>query len=120
MKVSDAPGQQPLRGEVWQVQFSPTKGREQDGSRPAMIISVDKFNHGPADLVIAIPITRTRRQIASHVLVPKGEGGLDSDSYIMVEAIRSISKERLLSYRGELTYPRIEAVQQILRVLLKL
>jgi mRNA interferase MazF len=83
-----------------------------------MIISVDKFNKGPADLVIAIPITRTPRQIASHVFVAKGEGGLDSDSYIMVEAIRSISKERLLSYRGDLAYSTIEQVQHLLRVLL--
>jgi len=88
LKAAATAAQQPLRGEVWQVQFSPTKGREQDGSRPAMIISVDKFNQGPAELVIAVPITRTHRQIASHVFVPKGEAGLDSDSYIMVEAVR--------------------------------
>ncbi len=111
---------QPLRGDVWQVQFSPTKGREQDGSRPAMIVSVDKFNRGLAELVIAIPITRTHRGIASHVFVAKDEGGLDSDSYIMVEAIRSVSKERMLSYRGDLQYPAIEQVNQILRVLLNL
>ncbi len=85
-----------------------------------MIISVDKFNQGPADLVIALPITKTNRNIPSHVFVPKGEAGLDADSYIKVEDIRSISKERLVRYRGELSYPRIEAVEQILRVLLKL
>lgn len=62
--------------------------------------------------------TRTNRQIASHVSVPKGEGGLDSDSYIMVEAIRSISKERLLHYRGELAYMTVEKVEYIIRVLL--
>ncbi len=85
-----------------------------------MIISVDKFNHGPAELVIVIPITKKNRNIPSHVFVPKGEAGLVIDSYIKVEDIRSISKERLIRYRGDLTYPRIEAVQQILRVLLKL
>lgn len=85
-----------------------------------MIISVNKFNQGPADLVIALPITKTNRNIPSHVFVPKGEAGLDGDSYIKVEDIRSISKERLVRYRGYLTFPRIEAVEQILRVLLKL
>jgi mRNA-degrading endonuclease toxin of MazEF toxin-antitoxin module len=54
------------------------------------------------------------------VLAPKGEAGLESDSYIMVEAVRSVSKERLVRYRGELSYPRIEEVEQMLRVLLKL
>ena len=71
MKTAAAPSQQPSRGEVWQVQFSPTRGREQEGSRPAMIVSVDKFNHGPAELVIVIlhaPIVRLRRIL----LVPKG------------------------------------------------
>jgi mRNA interferase MazF len=119
-RVAAASIRQPLRGDVWQVQFSPTKGREQDGSRPAMIVSVDKFNKGPAELVIAIPITRTRRGIASHVFVARHEGGMDSHSYIMVEAIRTVSKERLLSYRGDLQYPTIEQVSQILRVLLNL
>ncbi len=120
MKAPVTEHRQPSLGEVWQVQFSPTKGREQAGARPAMIVSVDKFNRGPAELVIVIPLTRTHRQIASHVPVPKGEAGLDSDSYIMVEAVRSVSKERLLDYRGVLTYPRVEQVQHILRVLLNL
>jgi len=85
-----------------------------------MIISADKFNHGPAELVILIPITSVNKHIASHVPVPKGEAGLDVDSYIKVEDIRSISKDRLISYRGALTYPRVEQVQHRLRVILKL
>ncbi|MFN2603715.1 MAG: type II toxin-antitoxin system PemK/MazF family toxin [Gemmatimonadaceae bacterium] len=120
MKPGSQPPHQPSRGEVWQVALNPTRGREQSGERPAMIISVDKFDHGPADLVIVIPITKTNKNIPSHIFVPKGEGGLDVDSYIKVEDIRSISKERLIRFRGDLSYPRIEAVQQILRVLLKL
>jgi mRNA interferase MazF len=110
----------PSRGEVWQVGHDPTKGREQQGSRPALVISVDKFNHGPAELVIVIPITKVNKQLPSHVLIPKGEAGLDFDSYIMVEDIRSVSTERLQYCRGSVTYPRIEAVQRILRVLLQL
>lgn len=111
---------QPSRGEVWQVALDPVKGREQSGSRPAMVISVDKFNHGPAELVIVIPITKRAKGIPSHVFVPKGEAGLDIDSYIKVEDVRSVSTERLVKHRGDVTYPRIEQVQQILRVLLGL
>lgn len=111
---------QPLRGDVWQVQLSPTPGREQTGSRPAMIVSVDKFNKGLADLVIAIPITRTNRGIPSHIKVDAAESGLESESYIMVEQIRSISKARLLNYRGTLEGSTVESVEQILRVLMRL
>lgn len=85
-----------------------------------MIVSVDRFNQGAAELVIVIPITKVEKHVASHVPVPKGEAGLEFDSFIKVEDIRSISKERLIRYRGDLTYPRIEAVERILRVLLKL
>ncbi len=102
------------------MSLNPTRGREQSGDRPALIISVNGFNHGSADLVIVLPITKTNRNIPSHVFVPKGEGGLDVDSYVKVEDVRSISKQRLIGYRGDLTYPRIESVEQILRVLLDL
>ena len=120
MSKATSPQSVPLRGEVWQVELRPTRGREQDGQRPAMIVSVDKFNKGAAELVIVIPITSRNKGIPSHVHVPRGEAGLDSDSYIMCEAIRSISKERLIRHRGDLTYPRIEQVEQLLRILLKL
>lgn len=85
-----------------------------------MVISEDKFNHGPAEMVIVIPITSKNKQIPSHVFVPRGEAGLSSDSYIKVEDIRAVSKERLVGYLGDLTYPRIDQVQHLLRVLLKL
>ncbi len=34
---------QPLRGEIWLVALDPTIGREQAGTRPALIISDDLF-----------------------------------------------------------------------------
>ena len=110
----------PSRGDVWMVDLSPTRGREQDGMRPALVLSVDKFNHGPADLVIVVPITKTERRIPTHVLVPAGEAGLTFDSYIKCEDLRSISKDRLVRRMGEVTYPRIESVQKYVRVLLGL
>jgi mRNA interferase MazF len=102
------------------VDLRPTRGREQDGTRPALVLSVDKFNHGPADLVIVVPITKTQRSIPTHVLVPKGEAGLTFDSYIKCEDLRSISKDRLVRYMGDVAYTRIESVQRYVRLLLGL
>lgn len=102
------------------VDLRPVRGREQDGVRPAMVLSVDKFNHGPADLVIVLPITTKRKNIPTHVPVPKGEAGLAEDSYIKCEDIHSVSKDRLQSYRGDLKYPYIERVQLFVRLLLGL
>ncbi|MCU0618869.1 MAG: type II toxin-antitoxin system PemK/MazF family toxin [Gemmatimonadaceae bacterium] len=88
--------------------------------RPALVLSVDKFNHGPAELVIVVPITTTRRSIPTHVLIPAGEAGLTFDSFIKCEDIRSISTDRLIRYMGDVTYPRLESVQRLVRVLLGL
>ena len=41
-----------LRGEIWQVNLNPTRGHEQAGIRPALVLSVDVFHNGPAELVI--------------------------------------------------------------------
>jgi hypothetical protein len=38
----------PCRGEIWRVNLNPSRGHEQAGIRPALIVSVDMFNHGPA------------------------------------------------------------------------
>jgi len=37
----------PLRGEVWMLNFDPTRGHEQAGTHPALILSVDVFNAVP-------------------------------------------------------------------------
>jgi len=85
----------PCRGEVWTVNLEPVKGHEQGERRPALVLSVDQFNHGPAELVIVLPITRTKRNIPLHVQVMTGDGGLQSPSSILCDQIRCISTERL-------------------------
>jgi mRNA interferase MazF len=45
----------PRRGEVWLVGLDPTKGHEQAGVRPALILSVDAFNSSAAGRVSVAP-----------------------------------------------------------------
>ncbi len=85
----------PARSEVWFANLSPTQGREQHGDRPVLILSVDKFNDGPSGLVITVPISRTDRNIPSHVRLDGGHGGLKQAGFIMCEQLRCISKARL-------------------------
>ncbi len=47
---------EPLRGEIWLADLNPTRGHEQSGRRPVIVLSEDLFNNGPADLVIVLPI----------------------------------------------------------------
>ena len=66
----------PLRGEIWMIDFDPTRGHEQAGKRPALVVSDDVFNAGPAGLVIALPLTSKAKGVRSHVAVQPPEGGL--------------------------------------------
>ena len=94
------------------VDLSPTLGRDQEGMRDALVLSVEKFNHGPADLVIVVPITMTRRRIPTHVLVPADEAGLTTDSYLKCEDLRAIPKDLLVRRTGAVTSHRIDSVDK--------
>src|ERR1051326_2545528 len=43
--------------------LNPTRGHAQAGARPVLIISTNTFNHGPANLVFVLPLTRTDHRI---------------------------------------------------------
>ncbi len=86
----------PSRGEVWSANLNPTVGHEQAGKRPVLVISTDTFNHGPASLVFVLPLTRTDRNVPLHIPLDPPEGGVKARSFILCDALRSVSKERLL------------------------
>lgn len=108
----------PLRGEVWLVDLDPVRGREQAGRRPGLVVSVDLFNRGPADLVVVIPLTTREKGIPWHVAVEPPEGGLKEKSFIKCEDLRSVAKERLLSRLGAVSAETLAAVEDRLRILL--
>lgn len=110
----------PQRGEVWLVDLNPVKGHEQSGKRPALIVSVDIFNQGPADLVVVIPITTKNKGIPLHVRINPPRGGLNEISYAKCEDIRSISKERLLERYGSVPVKIIAEIEDRIRILLGL
>jgi mRNA interferase MazF len=112
---------QPSRGQVWLADLNPTRGHEQAGQRPVLIVSTNAFNQGPADLVFALPLTRTHRGIPLHIPVDPPEGGLTARSYVLCDAIRSISKDRLgPGPWGMLSREMMAQVENWLRLLLEL
>jgi mRNA interferase MazF len=107
----------PVRGEVWYADLNPTRGHEQAGQRPVMVVSVDEFNSGPAGLLIILPITSRQRGILYHVSIGPPEGGLTVPSAILCEAGRSISKARLIRRAGTVGSKTLSAVEERLRLL---
>ncbi len=110
----------PSRGEIWGADLDPTRGHEQAGHRPVLIVSNDTFNHGPADMVIVLPLTRTGRRIPLHVPLDPPEGGVSERSYILCDAIRSVSKERLDRFWGAVSLETMAVVEDHLSILLDL
>lgn len=111
----------PSRGEIWTADLNPTRGHEQAGSRPVLVISTNMFNHGPADLVFVIPLTRTNRHIPFHIQIDPPEGGLRSRSYLLCDAMRSITRERLGDQPwGSVSPQTMAKVEDTLRILLEL
>lgn len=102
------------------VSLDPTKGREQAGMRPALIISVDLFNDSAAELVVAVPITSKAKGIPLHVEVEPPEGGLTLKSFAKCEDIRSISTSRLIRRMGSVSPGITAVVEDRLRILLGL
>jgi mRNA interferase MazF len=108
------------RGEIWLVGLDPTKGREQAGMRPALVVSVDIFNHGAADLIVVIPITSKAKDIPLHVEVTPPDGGLTMISFVKCEDLRSIPTSRLVRRLGKVSTTVIDSVEDRLRILLGL
>ena len=109
-----------LRGEVWLVTLDPTIGREQAGTRPALIVSDDLFNQSHAELVVVLPIISKSKSIRSHVPVAPPEGGLAVQSYIKCEDVRSISIKRFGRRLGKVTTKTMNEVETRLRIILAL
>ncbi|MBX7235590.1 MAG: type II toxin-antitoxin system PemK/MazF family toxin [Caldilineales bacterium] len=111
----------PSRGEIWLADLDPTRGHEQMGWRPVLIVSANLFNHGPAGLVFVLPLTRTFRGIPVHVPVEPPEGGLREPSYILCDGLRSIAKERLHGPPwGKVSAATMRQVEDRLRILISL
>ena len=110
----------PKRGEIWTVDFDPTRGHEQAGKRPALVLSATLFNQGPAGLAVVLPITSKNKHIPWHVAIAPQDGGLPRVSFIKCEDIRSIAAERLSKRWGMVSAASLAQVEDRLRTLLEL
>lgn len=89
------------QGEIWLINLDPTIHSEIGKIRPAVIISVNAMNHHSPRLIIT-PITSSVGKVYPfEVLIAAGTGGIDKDSKIMPDQMRSIDKQRLVRKIGK-------------------
>ena len=113
-------GAQPSRGEVWLIDLNPTRGHEQAGVRPGLVVSTNLFNHGPAGLVVILPLTSRAKGIPLHVTSEPSEGGVQQRSFIKPEDVRSVATGRLIRRWGAVSSATMAVVEDRLRILLEL
>ncbi|MDQ3505875.1 MAG: type II toxin-antitoxin system PemK/MazF family toxin [Actinomycetota bacterium] len=90
----------PSQGDIWLVDFGTPVGHEQGYRRPAVVVSVDQMNTSMAKLVIVVPVTRTRRNLPSHIELEAEAAGLHEPSYAKCEDVKSVSHDRLVHRIG--------------------
>lgn len=83
-----------LRGDVYWADLEPTKGREQAGRRPVLVISHEVFN-SHSGTVIALAITGQPQRAGFPLSCALPEKLLPKPSWVKISQIRTLSTERL-------------------------
>ena len=84
------------RGYLYYADLSPVVGSEQGGVRPVLIIQNDIGNkYSPTVIVAAITSQINKAKLPTHIEISAHEYGLNKDSVILLEQIRTIDKKRL-------------------------
>ena len=107
----------PGRGSLLLVNLEPTRGHEQRGVRPAVVVSdplVIEDQRFP--LIGVVPVTGTRGEGALYPELAPGDSGLKKTSYALTDQVRSIDKRRVLKRYGNLRPEEIDAIDEGLRL----
>lgn len=83
-----------LRGEIRWADLNPTKGREQSGLRPVLVLSHTVFNDR-SGTVIAVAITSQAQKAGFPLTLEVKSGKLPKRSWIKISQIRTLSVERI-------------------------
>ena len=114
-------GDLPFRGDVWLFEPEEGCGHEPMGTRPGLILSIDRSNRSGAELVVIVPLTsRHKIGIPWHVEILPPEGGVTMRSRIKCENLRSSSTERLIRRLGTVSSKTLHEVDERVRILLGL
>jgi mRNA interferase MazF len=105
------------RGNLYWVDWSPGRGSEQTGHRPALVVATDQANRNPRyPLTIVVAVTTQIRDILTHVAIqPDEENGLRQPSAAKCEQILTVSKDRLTERIGSISADDLERIDTALR-----
>jgi len=103
------------RGEIYWVDWNPSRGSEQSGLRPALVIQNDVGNKYSPTTIIATLTTATGKPYPFTVKVTAKESGLPKDSTVNLAVIMTIDKTRLKDKCGELNEDKMQEVNEAIK-----
>lgn len=107
----------PKQGDICYMDFAPTKGHEQTGLRPAIVISKEKFNKF-TNMAIICPITTNTKKFLTHYELSKTKKVKGS---VLCEHIRSIDfNARKLSFVEKIKKDELEEIIDIVNGIIEI
>ena len=109
------------RGDIWLVDFDPSKGYEIKKIRPAVILQNDignKYSH----LTIVTPLTSEHldKKYPTDVRISAEKTGIDKDSKALLNQIRTVDTVRLVKKIGRVDEETMDQVDDALMISLGL
>ena len=105
------------RGDIYYADLSPVVGSEQGGLRPVLIIQNDVGNkYSPTVIAAAITSRMSKARLPTHIDVYADRVGLQKDSVILLEQIRTLDKRRLKEKMGHLDEEMMDHVNTAIAI----
>ncbi len=105
------------RGEIYYADLSPVVGSEQGGIRPVLIIQNNIGNrYSPTVIAAAITSQQDKTKLPTHISVAADSSGLQKNSIVLLEQVRTLDKRRLKEKMGDLDLESMNRVDHALSV----
>ena len=98
-----------LRGEIRWADLNPTRGNEQAGQRPVLILSHNVFNER-SGTVIAVALTSQPQRAAFPLSLELTMARLPKQSWVKISQIRTLSVERIGARLGKASPEEMDQV----------
>lgn len=109
------------RGDIFYADLRPVVGSEQGGIRPVLIIQNDVGNrHSPTVICAAITSKMNKAKLPTHIEIDASAYGIEKDSVILLEQLRTIDKRRLKDKVYHLDSVMLDKVNHALEISLEL
>ena len=105
------------RGDIFYADLSPVVGSEQGGLRPVLIVQNDVGNkYSPTVIAAAITSKMGKTHLPTHIDIFAEKVGLQKDSVVLLEQIRTLEKQRLKEKMGHLDEVSMSAVDNAISI----